>query len=1334
MSFPTNPNVGNTYTNDRGITYQFNAKGAWEVISTNFGAVKYTISDVSPVNPALGDQWWDTNLDILKSWATDGDAFFWTAIGGTNDNVPIVDDNNEPANPEPGMQWYYDGNLYVWLVINGVGQWVPVTSTVDVAAAVPLSWYYSEEQFDFELFNNNLAYSWRAYTPVIVTQTDAGDDTIRVKNTNGITADEDYLIIDANGNTLALISILSVLNDKTFRTKTTIGFNLTEVDGAKISKTSFNVGVRGTAVVTNGDVLLSRPLSALRLREGFVYIRRTATGTGTFRVDYRVRGTSSWVEAPFLRTENVELKPNVRDDVFDIDETGILEFKITYSNADSGASDTLSHIVLATAKQNFENQRIYRPENITPANGAANITATPTLTLSEYVSLYNISQSGAEFRVGKDRNMDDLIFSTSSDFLSGWVTRAGETADFTTALLYDGLKGIAVGLAGKIRKTVDGGKTFTDGSTALSDDIFDVAFNGDGRMFFVGEAALAQYSDNYGTTLSSISIPGGYSSDLNGATALNSVVLFVGNAGKILRSSNGGTILTAMTQANSYAGNFKDVSMNATGHAVAVGSTGEIQTSSNFGVDWVKRNPPGGYTGTYNRVKITDTGLVIAVGTTGAIHKSTDYGATWSSHAPADSYAGTIYGLAIEGDYVIVSGETGMVQSSDNKGDNFYTRPLAGGVVTTVNAVAMNVQEHAAFVVGAGGKLQTALRLEGAVSSFTVPAGADLLQINNVYWWQGRYKDAVGLWSEWSIPTAFATSSNFSYVTQPVNTAPANNAENISITPLLQASAFNAVGSADTHQYSKWQVFDNALATSLVYDSGNVAAGTSHVIPNGNALDSNKQYWWKVRYIGTSGRESPWSALTTFLARAVPVTPYVTAPANSDELGLSFTIKTSAYASPALAVHTATQYQVSKAVDNFSSVVYNSGDSINLLAHTVPIGHLTYGEEYKIRVRHKDSFGQYSSWSPVVNIKTVNVPPVSEIYNVVDLVEGTTVGVQYSYNFGINFQEKGGMIWFSGTDWSYKNGFIDTKRTFAQGSLSSNANIRLRIDEKASYYETTVSDYYLQWTNNGFISEKTGQGHTTIQSYLGSLSPNNAIRGHAIRQAPYFFQMVSWEGTGNSGPRTIPHNLLTTPGMIMVISSYLDSDTYSGGTNRPLFMYNNVDWTKHSYLAVDRRSGNDLLPNAPLPQAPDAQNIYVPAIHNLASRKYIAYIFANDASPGAVIKCGKYTPAFGNAGTTRVEVGFKPQVVFLRKMRTDQPGVYKWYSGPDFYPITPATRIRIWGDGYADGIENPNDADVPRVIPDSTGFTVLNRGVADGNIHSLNDTNRDYFYMAIRGE
>ena len=1082
MSFPSNPVLDEQYTNAKGITFKFNGKGAWEIVSVNYGANKYTISEVAPQSPALTDQWYDLTQSVLKSWATDGDDYFWTPIGGANKNVPIVSET-EPQGVEVGAEWYYQKNVFVLLEIDGIKQWVPVSNVNDVERAFPLVQDYSEESFSFEMFSNNYAYTWRDFGQVAITATTNGDDTIDVADTSMIKADSDYVVVSNSGETLTTVSVLSVLTATRLRVKTTFGLTFNENDGVTLSKTSFQLGTPGRAVVQNGDILFSKSLSSLRMRPGVVYIRRESGGQGTLQVSYRETGAVTWKTAPFVESLNVLNDSSVRDDVFKVDFTGLIDLRVVYVN-NNGGTDTLRHMVLATSKQNIENNRVEKPTNLSPANGESNISATPTLTLSTYRSLYNIAQGGAEFKVAEDAQMTNVVYSSSTNFLAGWIATTGQTAAFNRALFVGDRNAIIVGDSAIIRITADGGKTFTPGASTGSGDYLDIDDNGTGRLFIVGTTAKLYYSDNKGISISAVTAPDGYAGDFYGVAAVNQLVVAVGTLGKIVRSSNGGTIFTSIAAANGYTGTFSDVVMNNSGTTIAVGANGEIQTSSNYGVDWVKRNPPGGYTGTYRSVALDDSGTAIAVGSNGAIHKSTDGGATWTAKS-ANSFTGTFFGIKIDQSYAVVVGSGGQIQTSSNLGDTWNVRSLAGNTSTQINDVVIDVELSLGIVFGESGLVQTSLRLDGAVNNITVPAGDDLLKVGMVYWWTGRYQDAVGFWSDWTTPTAFATQSNFSYVEKPVNTAPASNATNVNPLPTLQGSDFVSKGDLDTHQSSQWEISLREDFATKVYDSGYVTDKTQHTIPQNYLLANAGKYFYRVRYKGASGRVSPYSAPTSFSVVSLPNTPSITYPAaNATAIGRAPTIQTSSYSIPGgTPAHTASQYRV--ATDEaFTSLVHDSGSVAALLSYTLPADTLNLASTYYVQARHRGEGTAWSSYSPTRKFTTIGSAalPAVAVFNdgkstaIVDTIGLDTAANAYVFNINpTDFSS-------TSTDTLVKT----TMRLSADSSFSTvlvtmdlaNKDQNTRVSLPVGSYPTLVNlkEAYVSISHTGSLSGPTGFG------------------------------------------------------------------------------------------------------------------------------------------------------------------------------------------------------------------------------------------------------------------
>jgi len=90
--------------------------------------------------------------------------------------------------------------------------------------------------------------------------------------------------------------------------------------------------------------------------------------------------------------------------------------------------------------------------------------------------------------------------------------------------------------------------------------------------------------------------------------------------------------------------------------------------------------------------------------------------------------------------------------------------------------------------------------------------------------------------------------------------SPANGATNVSLTPVLQSSAFTDPNSEDTHATSQWQITSTPGSySSPVYDSGTDTANKISLTVPGGTLAANIVYYWRVRYQDNNGAWSDWS-------------------------------------------------------------------------------------------------------------------------------------------------------------------------------------------------------------------------------------------------------------------------------------------------------------------------------------------------------------------------------------------------------------------------------------------------------------------------------------------
>lgn len=1174
-SFPRNPNVGDVFTAPNGYAYQYTSKGLWKIIQApNSAGLKFTASPTAPITPTLGDQWYDTVNRSLKGYASDGVGYFWEPLGV----APYVS-NSEPTEKVAGTLWYNSltNELYYWIVLDPKdpksGSWKLLYSDAKNSADViltrwmPASLAYSDEGAVFEFFTNNDNFKWRSVDPVPIIEAIAGNSAITVENTLGFKTGVNYTIEDANGKCISEVTVESILTTTTLRTREPLTVSLQAGSKGKIANTSFAVQ-DGSAVVSDGDVFFSKELNVLRnWSKGFVVIRRTASGQGIFQVQWRPKETLTWLPLELTRTQPVFEQKDQRDELYSISHKGNVEIRIKYS-AGAGISDTVYHLGLTTATMSLENSRIETPSNVSPAPDAVGLTATPTLTGSTYRSLYDIAQGGAEFRLARDELMSNLVYSTSSDFLASWQSISGQTGTLRDMLFFEEMSGIIVG-AQKILLTPNGGTSFTSVTTTA--DLHAVAYNKSltsSVSIVVGAAGYIAHSANKGQSWTTAASAGGFSGVLYGVATTDLTAVAVGESGMILRSINGGVIWASVPPASGFLKAFYDIAMDTNGNCVAVGEEGTIQTSNNFGQSWLKRPVANNFTGTFRAVAMFGS-KVIAVGANGTIQTSTDYGASWTKRTPDGNYANSFLAVSIKDDYVVISGEAGEIQTSYDGGQTWTKRIIGGGSNVALNtAMIAPTSETYAMLAGASGNIQKTMLLTGATTSITVPAGPDILQVNEVYWWSCRYRDTVGYWSGWSKPTAFATKNDFNSVRQCTNLSPANEALGISALPTLQTSAFGYLGAEDQHARTQWQVSTSKDFNTPLYNSNDSADLLAHALPEQYRLSNNVKYFWRARHKGTigGGKYGPWSEPTSFTAVAKPSTPALTAPAEGDtSVSLVPTLRSSGFAisSPGIS-HLSSQWQIATN-SSFSNVVIDSGEVNSLTSFAVTAGVLKAATSYFARVRHKGIGTDYSDWSTVVGFActsvSVNAPTIS-VSSVTTSSATLTSGA-----FGIS--GAGASDTHLSTDWEVRTaangggqlvfssmGNATAKTVVSAGGLPSNSDLFARVRHRGQAYGNS------EWSNDfGFKTpQPVGQQVYTAVGVHQFIVPAGVTSVSAVAVGG---GSAGATAGGGGGALAFVNNWVVTPGQAITvivggaggISSFAGAVSAGGGGAASSYRY-----------------------------------------------------------------------------------------------------------------------------------------------------------------------------------
>ncbi len=273
------------------------------------------------------------------------------------------------------------------------------------------------------------------------------------------------------------------------------------------------------------------------------------------------------------------------------------------------------------------------------------------------------------------------------------------------------------------------------------------------------------------------------------------------------------------------------------------------------------------------------------------------------------------------------------------------------------------------FQVASDSGFVTIVKASGGITptlSWTVPASY-LAQYKR-YWWRARYKDNRGTWGYWPIAFSFDTGNR--PPNAPTLVSPLNNAQNVSVTPLLQIGAFSDPD-GDSAASIEFQVASDSAFATIVVASGGMTPTQSWTVP-ASKLAQYKRYWWRARYKDNRGTWGYWPTAFSFdTGNRPPNAPLLSSPAKGAlNVGLTPALKTGAYSDPDGDLQTSGAWQV--ATDSaFATIVWDSGGTnTTQISLTVPAGKLQANKLYYWHVRYKDNRGTWGYWSATWSFNT----------------------------------------------------------------------------------------------------------------------------------------------------------------------------------------------------------------------------------------------------------------------------------------------------------------------------------------------------------------------------
>ena len=312
---------------------------------------------------------------------------------------------------------------------------------------------------------------------------------------------------------------------------------------------------------------------------------------------------------------------------------------------------------------------------------------------------------------------------------------------------------------------------------------------------------------------------------------------------------------------------------------------------------------------------------------------------------------------------------------------------------------------------------------------------------------------------------------------------------------------------------------------------------------------------------------------------------------------------------------------------------------------------------------------------------------VSADFNYIEDVFSTWLykgnGSTQSIDNGINLSGKGGLTWIKSRS-AADHALYDTTRgaTFELVSNLTDA-------------QTTQSTGLTAFNSNGFSL-----------GALAKLNTNNV--GYAswtFREQPKFFDIVTYTGNGVSG-RTIPHNLGSVPGVIIVKST--SNATIWAGYHRSLGATQLIRLNTTDAATTNSTIWNNTEPTSTVFSVGNSQGT------NQDTLTYVAYLFAHNAGgfgltgTDNVVSCGTFT-----GPNQTVALGYEPQWILYKDTAT---------AGTSWQII--------------DNIRGMSLTDSARLFPNSSGAELTGSQwitpTATGFITGASFAAATFIYIAIR--
>jgi photosystem II stability/assembly factor-like uncharacterized protein len=488
----------------------------------------------------------------------------------------------------------------------------------------------------------------------------------------------------------------------------------------------------------------------------------------------------------------------------------------------------------------------------------------------------------------------------ASPWPTGWaILVSGTNVDLASLAFKDAFNGLVVGKSGTILKTTDGGGTWVPQASGTAENLSSI-FANTTNTFAVGDNGVILRSTNGGTIWNSGYDPITVIKNLKGVCIRKDTVGYaVGETGTILKTKGIATKIwlaeTSGTTEDLMAVHFP---VDTLGYAV--GANGTIVKKPKQNTAWVSQ--VSGTTNTLYSVFFTDANKGIAVGANGTILKTINGGTLWSpitinttktlfSVNFADANNGYIAGAqgtilkttnggtswilltsATQNDlhgvvqpnansgYTV--GDNGLIMNTTSNGRPWTFRTLRAPSLT---APTQGQTNQMLDVVLTWGNITGILNYGYEVAhdaDFTSIVVASEMDTNFVkatflrfgvkYYWRVRARHLTDT-------SAWSTTFNFTTFATVLLKTPANNAQNVSVKPLLVWNAQTGISGYEL-QLDSLSTFENPIITY----KPKITDNNYQVLKRLTPLST---YYWRMRVFsdgGINADTSDWSQVWSF--------------------------------------------------------------------------------------------------------------------------------------------------------------------------------------------------------------------------------------------------------------------------------------------------------------------------------------------------------------------------------------------------------------------------------------------------------------------------------------